>query len=89
MLALAAENQVRAEACVAKPGFITGQGGILRGILGTAMYWTGAVDTIDVKVVAAAMLDQVVRGFDGTEEMLTNQEMVKLGTEVLSSNAKK
>lgn len=43
------------------------------------------METIDVKVVAAAMLHQVVRGFEGTDGVLLNQEMVKLGNEVLGN----
>lgn len=48
------------------------------------MSWTGAVDTIDIKVVSAAMLQQVVRGFEGTQGVVTNAEMVKVGTASLS-----
>lgn len=58
----------------------------MRGILGTAMSWTGAVDTIDIKEVAAAMLHETVRGFEG--EVLTNKIMVKIGKEALKEMAK-
>lgn len=85
VLALAAENK-HIQACIAKPGFITGRGGILRGIMGTAISWTGAVDTIDVKEVAAAMLYETVRGFE--DEILTNKVMVKSGREALKEMAK-
>ena len=73
-------------ACVARPGFITGQAGILRFIMGTAMRWTGAVDTIGVKEVAAAMLHQVVHGFE--TEPLTNSDMMRIGGKVLDSGQK-
>ncbi|CAO2649672.1 Nn.00g009640.m01.CDS01 [Neocucurbitaria sp. VM-36] len=82
---LAAKHKTRAEVCVAKPGFITGQSGVLRGLFGTALWLTGLVDTIDVKAASAAMLHQVVRGFEGTEGVLTNAEMVKLGKDVLAN----
>jgi hypothetical protein len=54
--------------------------------MGTAMSWTGAVDTIDVKEVAAAMLHETVRGFEN--EVLTNKVMVKSGREALKEMAK-
>jgi hypothetical protein len=72
--------------CVAKPGFITGQGGIFRGLFGAALQLTGAVETIDIKVISAAILHQVIIGFDGTDGILLNREMVALGNEVLSKD---
>jgi hypothetical protein len=81
---LAEEHKTQAEVCIAKPGFITGQGGILRGMFGTALWLTGAVVTIDIKVISAAMLHQVVSGFDGTDGVLLNQEMVEIGNKILS-----
>jgi hypothetical protein len=47
------------------------------------MSLTGVVETIHVKEVAAAMLQEVVHGFDG--EVLTNRDMVKSGKEALES----
>jgi hypothetical protein len=53
-------------------------------MLGTALWLTGAVVTIDIKVISAAMLHQVVSGFDGTDGVLLNQEMVEIGNKILS-----
>jgi hypothetical protein len=83
---LAAAHTTSAEVCTAKPGFITGQGGIFRGLFGAALQVTGAVETINIKVVSAAMLHQVISGFDGTDGILLNREMVVLGNEVLSKS---
>lgn len=88
LIDLAANHQTRAEVCIAKPGFITGNSGVLRGLFGTALWLTGAVETIDVREVAAAMLHQVVCGFEGTDGVLVNAEMVKLGKEALNSNTR-
>jgi hypothetical protein len=54
--------------------------------MGTAMSWTGAVDTIDIKEVAAAVLHANMREFEG--EVLTNKAMVKSGREALKEMAK-
>lgn len=85
MIELAAKHKAPAEVCVAKPGFILGQGGIVRSFVGTALWLTGAVDTIDVKEVAAAMLYQVVHGFEGTDGVISNAEMVEVGKQSLNN----
>ncbi|KAH8725390.1 hypothetical protein GQ44DRAFT_826520 [Phaeosphaeriaceae sp. PMI808] len=85
---IAAQSKGLGDVCVAKPGFITGNRSILLGLFGTALSLTGAVDTINIKELSAAMLHQVVHGFEGTEGLLSNAEMVKLGRQVLSNESK-
>jgi uncharacterized protein YfaQ (DUF2300 family) len=71
------------EICVAKPRFITGQGRNHRRTIGTVLWLTGAVASIDIKEVSVAMLHRIVHGFEGTEGLLPDLEVVSLGREFL------
>ncbi|KAI1139869.1 putative nucleoside-diphosphate-sugar epimerase, partial [Hypoxylon sp. FL0543] len=52
------------EACVAKPGFITAPGEIVKFIAATIVQWTAGIPSISVADLATVMLDQVINGFD-------------------------
>lgn len=81
------QSDGRVKVCIAKPGFITGgQRGFMRNMFGTALWATG-VDTIDVKEVAAAMLESVVQGFGDADGVLTNKELLERGRSVLQNRA--
>ena len=65
------------EACVAKPGLITS--GTWRDTLMSAgLKVTGLAGSVKVSEVAAAMLRQVVQGFE--KEPLENDDLVRLGS---------
>ncbi|KAF1994731.1 hypothetical protein P154DRAFT_624482 [Amniculicola lignicola CBS 123094] len=77
---IAAGHKDRVDVCIAKAGFITGgSGGISRYLFGRALYWSGMVDTIDVKDISAAMLKKAVEGFEGLGGVLTNSYMAEIG----------
>lgn len=82
MLAFAAEHQ-GVEACVAKPGIILTTGKVLQSIFATALKWAGVVPNISLTEIAAAMLDQVVNGFE--KEPLLNDDLVRIGNKILKS----
>ena len=72
--------------CIAKPALITGgQRGIFRSMVGTAMWLTGVVQTIDLKETSAAMLHHALHGFEGLDGILLNSEMITTGKEVLNN----
>lgn len=67
---------------IAKPGLIVGPDHLLltlqRGILGLA-----GVPSIRLSEVAAALLDQVVNGFD--KDTLVNEDLVRIGQAALAA----
>ncbi|KAK8094852.1 hypothetical protein PG997_001537 [Apiospora hydei] len=65
------------EACVAKPGLIT-SGGWKDSLLSTGLKVTGLAGSVKLSQVAAAMLRQVVNGFE--KEPLQNDDLVRLGS---------
>jgi len=77
VLAFAAEHKGQIEACVSKPGFITKPGNYLNIAFATVLKWAGLVPNISVTEVAAAMLDQVINGFE--KEPLMNDDLVRIG----------
>jgi hypothetical protein len=86
VLAFAAEHKdTGLEACVAKPGLISSPGAPLKNIFITAASWVGA-RTIDVSECAAAMIDQVMHGFE--KDPLSNADLVRLGQEALEKESK-
>jgi len=85
---LAEENKTQIDVCVAKPGLIKGAPpGAARGVFSSLLGVTGLLPTVDVTEAAASMLHQVVNGF-GPDGVLTNEDMVKIGQEVLKNDAK-
>jgi hypothetical protein len=71
--------------CIAKLGYVT-DGGILRGTMGAALRLTGMVTTITVQEAAAAILEQVVSEKGIEKESVLNEDLVKIGREVLARN---
>jgi hypothetical protein len=69
------------EACVAKPGYITG-GDAMRTVMGTALRLTMSVPNVTLQQVSAAMLEQVTKGFE--RDTLENEDLVKAGQQVLA-----
>ncbi|KAK8133681.1 hypothetical protein PG984_005693 [Apiospora sp. TS-2023a] len=65
------------EACVAKPGLIT-SGTWKDTLLSTGLKVTGLAGSVKKEQVAAAMLRQVVQGFE--KEPLQNDDLVRLGS---------
>jgi hypothetical protein len=76
-LAFAADHKDRMEACVAKPGLITKPGNYLNIAFATVLKWAGLVPNVAVTEVAAALLDQVINGFE--KEPLMNDDLVRIG----------
>ncbi|MCJ1399425.1 hypothetical protein MMC11_002627 [Xylographa trunciseda] len=83
VLAFAAEHQGAVETCVAKPGLITAPDRILRTIGATVLSYTMSVPKIDVRDISAAMLHQVVHGFE--KEPLENNDLVRIGRQALKA----
>ncbi|MCJ1395203.1 hypothetical protein MMC18_008086 [Xylographa bjoerkii] len=81
VLAFAAEHKGAVEACVAKPGFITAPGQLLRTITATALKYAMSVPNVQVAEVSAAMLHEVVHGFE--KEPLENEDLVRIGRQAL------
>jgi len=77
----AAEHKGEIEATVAKAGFITGKEGIAMSVLGSALRATNLLPSISVQEVAAAMIDQVVNGFE--KDPLLNEDLRRIGAKAL------
>ncbi|KAI1780703.1 putative nucleoside-diphosphate-sugar epimerase [Hypoxylon cercidicola] len=73
---LALANELDVEAAIAKPGFITAPGDILKSVIGTAVQWSLGVPSISVVDLAAALIDQVVNGFE--KEQLLPEDLAKI-----------
>lgn len=69
------------EACVAKPGLVTGNSTVARSVLGAAVRWTNVIPNVGAEELVAAMLQQVVRGFE--KEPLRNEDLRRIGQEAL------
>jgi hypothetical protein len=69
------------EVCVAKPGIISGPGQYLKNIGATLMNFVTSVPIVDVTEVSAAMLHQVMHGFE--KEPLENDDLVRIGRQAL------
>ncbi|KKP00182.1 hypothetical protein THAR02_07706 [Trichoderma harzianum] len=85
VLAYARENKI--DACVAKPGFMTGGPfNPLRTVLGLVFRLT-PFGTLPVQTVAAAMLDQAVTGFE--KEHLGIEDLKRIGTKAIEESGKR
>lgn len=69
------------EVCVAKPGLITGPGLYLKNIGATLIKFMTSVPNVDVTEVSAAMLHEVMHGFE--KEPLQNDDLVRIGRRAL------
>jgi hypothetical protein len=63
---------------VAKPGMIYTPGDYLKIAFATVLKWTGVVPHVAVTEAAAAILDQVITGFE--KEPLLNDDLVRIGS---------
>ncbi|KAI1471667.1 NAD(P)-binding protein [Daldinia caldariorum] len=75
VLQLAAELD-GVEASVAKPGFITAPGYIMKSIAATALQFALGLPNIGVVDLTTTMLDQVINGFE--KETLTHEDLVRI-----------
>ena len=86
MLAFGAEHE-GIEVCVAKPGFVTSSVTFWRAAQANFMAFTNmftrTMQTVSRKELAAAILAQVVHGFE--KEPLTNADLVRLGRAALEA----
>lgn len=81
VLEYAAQHKGEVEVCVAKPGIILKPGYISQRIVAAALNLTGIVGNLSIKEVAAAMLQQVINGFE--KEPLENEDLKRIGTAAL------
>ena len=81
VLAFASEHKGQVEACVAKPGAITGPGQYRKMIFVTVMNYVMSFPSVSVAEVSAAMLHEVIHGFE--KEPLENGDLVRIGREAL------
>lgn len=71
------------EACAAKPGLITTPGQTLKWIFATVMKYVMSLPNVDVTEISAAMLHEVVHGFE--KEPLENDDLVRIGRQALTN----
>lgn len=70
------------EACVVKPGLVDGETGrIVRGLQTVGCYMIN-MPRVEVSDLAAALLQQVVEGFDS--DALLNEDLVRIGQKALA-----
>ncbi|KAI1330738.1 NAD(P)-binding protein [Xylariaceae sp. FL0255] len=70
------------ETATAKPGFITQPWSLGRQAMGFAISSFAGVPSVDVSVLAAAMIEQVVNGFE--KESLMPNDLIRLGKTALA-----
>ncbi|KAI1102028.1 NAD(P)-binding protein [Jackrogersella minutella] len=75
VLALASEFG-GVEASVARPGFITEPGAIVKSMVGAVVQFVVGIPTISIVDLAAVMLDQVVNGFE--KDPLMPQDLARI-----------
>lgn len=80
---MAAESKGDIDLCVAKPGLITASTFGLKTVMAFVMKMTISVPSVSVIECSAALLDQVVKGFE--REPLKNEDLVRLGRQVLGA----
>lgn len=64
------------EVASAKPGYITATGDIVRATMAATVRAVSGIPSIDVVDLAAAMLDQVIKGFE--REPLMPDDLIRL-----------
>ncbi|KAI0884956.1 uncharacterized protein GGS22DRAFT_136474 [Annulohypoxylon maeteangense] len=88
VLTYAKESKGTVEVCVAKPGMIDapGKGGLLMNLVKTVGRTLIGLPKVDVGEISAALLDQVVNGFE--KDTLQNEDLVRIGQEIIQGKAK-
>ncbi|OAP56501.1 hypothetical protein AYL99_09680 [Fonsecaea erecta] len=81
ILAFASSHPGEMEVTVVKPGLITQPGSILNWLKATLLWFVASWPCVSVVEVSAAMLDQVVNGFE--KDPLQNQDLVRIAQRVL------
>ena len=84
MLSFAVSHPNQIDASVAKPGLILQPGSMLHWLRATVLWWIASVPSISVVETSAAMLEQVLDGFE--KDTLMNNDLVRIGQKALSSN---
>ncbi|ETI25484.1 hypothetical protein G647_02257 [Cladophialophora carrionii CBS 160.54] len=82
VLAFAASHPGQVEVTVAKPGLILEPGNVLHWLMSWLLWVVVSVPSITVVEIAAAMLDQVINGFE--KDPLMNEDLVRIGQKALS-----
>lgn len=86
VLAFAGEHKDDVDACVVKPGLITDSTTAWRSVVATVVHsGVSPIAGISTTAVVAAMLDQVIHGFE--KESLMNDELVSIGAKVLQEQS--
>jgi hypothetical protein len=83
VLAFAAAHSDEIQACVAKPGLITRS--IASVVFAGGLKLVMGVPSVGLSEVSAAMLHQVVHGFE--KEPLENEDLVRIGRQTLDMKA--
>lgn len=73
ILAFADESNGLVESCITKSGFINAPGKVMPNVPGLPL--------VELQDIAAAMLDQVVNGFE--KDTLSNDDLVRIGKKAL------
>lgn len=82
VLNYAKESGRDVEACVVKPGLVDGETGpIIRSLQTVGCYMIN-MPRVEVSVLAAALLQQVVEGFDS--DTLLNEDLIRIGQKSLA-----
>ncbi|KAI8625513.1 NAD(P)-binding protein [Xylariaceae sp. FL1651] len=72
------------DAAAAKPGYITAPGDLMRSAMGAMVRVAAGIPSIHVTDLAAAMLDQVVNGFE--KEPLMPEDLIRIAATLPKSN---
>jgi len=83
LLAMEKTSEGKFKVCVAKPGLILEEGKPLRAVMAAVMNLVGIVPNVPLKDLCAAMLDQVINGFE--KEPLQNDDLHRIGQNILST----
>jgi len=81
VLSFASSHSGRVEATVAKPGLINQPGNIFHWFRATILWFVASLPNISVVDISAAMLDQVLNGFE--KDPLMNDDLVRIGQKAL------
>lgn len=88
VLDYAKESGGAVDACVVKPGLIDmpGRTGLMMRAVQTVGRSIIGLPTVDVSEIAAALLDQAIKGFE--KDTLLNEDLVRIGQRVLADQQK-
>ncbi|KAK4944603.1 hypothetical protein LTR10_016037 [Elasticomyces elasticus] len=84
VLAFAGSHPEQIDASVAKPGLILQPGSIFHWLRATLLWWMASVPSISVVEISAAMLEQVMDGFE--KDPLMNDDLARIGQKAMSNN---